>query len=293
MRLGTVSSKTRVLQRVARIERGRSQERIQRKSEGDQICVKPPSPLPSAIIRSDRPAACRIDRRTQPLRRSKPRPADRDDCIWHFTRIVYRSVTLLSSKSEEACLASKQPSCGDYRGHPTLEPALLYWLQKRAERTMPRKGDIDPAEIAPRLLPHLQIIDVIDGGQRFHYRLIGTALVDAYGKDYTGLYVDEMVSGDRLDFILRAYRMVCELKAPVFCHNRYLTVRNTDLFATRVYMPLSEDGTTVQFILGALSFAFGDSVHTGVWGSGTIEPATQYIGAIGDFPPAAETARPA
>lgn len=181
----------------------------------------------------------------------------------------------------------KQPNCASYRGHPILEPALAYWLQKRAARAMPRKGDIDPTEIAPRLLPHLQIIDVIGGGQRFHYRLIGTALVDAYGKDYTGLYVDEMVSGDRLDFILRGYRRVCELRAPVFCHNRYLTVRSTDLFATRVYMPLSEDGGTVQFILGALSFTFGDSMHTGMWGSGKIEPATQYIGTVDDFPPAA------
>jgi hypothetical protein len=152
---------------------------------------------------------------------------------------------------------------------------------------MPSKRDIDPVDMPRQILPHLQIIDVVDGGVRFRYRLIGTALVEAYGRDYTGSHVDTMVSGARLDFILQAYRTVCELKAPVFCHNRYLTVRNTDLLATRIYMPLSDDGAEVQFILGALSFTFSDNLHAGMWGSGRLEPAEQIIEPIASGAPKA------
>ncbi len=55
---------------------------------------------------------------------------------------------------------------------------------------MPRRRDIDPTEI-PRLLPNLQITELIDGGARIRYRLTGTAIVNAYGADLTGKYFQE------------------------------------------------------------------------------------------------------
>lgn len=142
---------------------------------------------------------------------------------------------------------------------------------------IPFKRDIDPTEIPPEVLPNLQLVDVIDDGARFRYRLIGTGLVDIYGKDYTGTYVDELVSGDRLAFIQRAYRSVCQLKVPIFSHNHYHTIRGADLVANRIYMPLSNDGTEVHCILGALQFKFGDSFRLGTWGPATLETTEQYI----------------
>lgn len=164
-----------------------------------------------------------------------------------------------------------------YRHDPILRPVLAYWAHKRGTEAMPAKRDIDPVDLPRALLPHLQLIDVVDGGVRFRYRLIGTALVQAYGKDYTGTYADQLVSGERLDFIHQAYRTVVSLKTPVFSHNRYLTVRGPDLIADRVYMPLTDNESEVRYIFGALSFTFGDSEHNGVWGSGRLEPAEQAI----------------
>jgi hypothetical protein len=76
----------------------------------------------------------------------------------------------------------------NYRDDPVLGPVLAYGVRKRGFRSMPRKCDIDATEIPPRLLPNLQLIDVIDGGARFRYRLVGTASVEAFGDDYTGKY---------------------------------------------------------------------------------------------------------
>jgi len=78
----------------------------------------------------------------------------------------------------------------NYCDDPVLAPVLAYWLQKRGARPMPRKGDIDPVELPPKLLPNIQIIEAIDGAARFPYRLVGTASVDAFGSDYTGRYID-------------------------------------------------------------------------------------------------------
>jgi hypothetical protein len=164
-----------------------------------------------------------------------------------------------------------------YREDPVLGPALTYWTRKRGRRKMPRKSDIDPTEIPPLVLPHLQIIEVREGGTRFRYRLVGSASVEAYGLDYTGRYIDEMASGDRLEFILRVYRTVCDLKAPVFVHNRYQTRFRSEIVANRIYMPLSSDDDVVHFILGALQFAFGDAQHEGLWRTAQPEPWERYI----------------
>src|ERR1700733_2935161 len=118
----------------------------------------------------------------------------------------------------------------NYRDDPMLGPALSYWVRKRGPRFMPHKSDIDPTDIPPKLLPNLQMIDAIDGGARFRYRLIGTALAEANGKDYTGRYPEELLSGDRLRFVLHIYQTVYQSKAPLFSRNKYHTTRNIDLF---------------------------------------------------------------
>jgi len=168
----------------------------------------------------------------------------------------------------------------NYRDDPILGPALAYWMQKRGSRSMPRKRDIDPVELPPKLLPNLQIIEVIDGGGRFRYRLVGTASVDAFGSDYTGRYPDQMFSDDRLNFIQSIYRRVYQTKRPLFSLNRYHTTKNTDLFAYRIYMPLSEDGVEVDNILGILRYQSG-VVAGGGWREGAkLDPDGQHIESI-------------
>jgi hypothetical protein len=103
----------------------------------------------------------------------------------------------------------------NYHDDPVLGPALAYWLRQRGASSMPRKRDIDPTEISPKILPKMQIIDVLDGGARFRYRLVGTALVEANGRDYTGQYPEELLSEDRASFVLNIYRTVCKLKPTV------------------------------------------------------------------------------
>ena len=178
----------------------------------------------------------------------------------------------------------------NYRDDLILGPALAYWAQKRGSRSMPSRRDIDPVELPPKLLPNLQIIEVIDGGTRFRYRLVGTASVEAFGSDYTGRYPDEMFSDDRLNFIQSIYRRVYETKLPLFSLNRYHTPKNIDLFAYRIYMPLSEDGVEVDNILGILRYQSG-IVAGGGWREGArLDPDGQHIESIDVGRPVCELA---
>jgi hypothetical protein len=114
------------------------------------------------------------------------------------------------------------PLLNSLRDDPILGPAYEYWKSKCGGQAMPRRRDIDPTEI-PRLLPHLQITEFVDGGKRIRYRLAGTAVVDAYGGELKGKYFDEVFSGERLKFVEANYRVMCENKRPVLIRNRYFS----------------------------------------------------------------------
>jgi len=158
----------------------------------------------------------------------------------------------------------------DFRADPILGDALAYWRKKRGARSMPRRRDIDPVDI-PTLLPNLQLIETVSGG-RFRYRLIGTALVEAFGGDYTGQYPDVLFDGPRAR-ITEVYSAVRDAKQPLFLRSRYLTTKNVDLIANRLYMPLSEDDSQVNMILGILTFDFGTiTAVAGAWGSARLAP---------------------
>jgi len=150
----------------------------------------------------------------------------------------------------------------DYRADPILGETLAYWQGKRGNRSMPSRRDIDPAEI-PKLLPQLQLIEMI--GERYRYRLVGTSLVQAFGKDYTGKHADEVSDAARAGAISRIYRLVQEKRQPVFLRSSYVAGKN-ELIANRLYLPLSNDDRTVGMILGALTFEFLKPI-AGEWGS--------------------------
>jgi hypothetical protein len=169
----------------------------------------------------------------------------------------------------------------DYRSDPILHAALAYWQRLRQGESLPRRRDIDPSAI-PRLLPHLQLIEVVDGGVRFRYRLVGTALVTAFGKEYTGQYLDELFGGERLAHASHIYATVCAQRRAVFLRSRYSTARNIELMASRLYMPLSDDGASVNVIFGALTFQWGSDAAIGMWGDARLDPSTTTLEIIDD-----------
>ena len=164
----------------------------------------------------------------------------------------------------------------DFRGDPVLGLAFEHWNEVRGARAMPRRRDIDPASLT-QALPHLQITEAIDGGNRFRYRLVGSAIVQAFGGDFTGKYVDELVSGRRDSFVHACYRAVCSSGRPAFVRSKYMTTRYVDLTANRMLMPLSEDGREVNQILGALTFEFTRPFPLGIGHTAEIDLSASYV----------------
>lgn len=141
---------------------------------------------------------------------------------------------------------------------PLHRQIYAYWQQKRGSRRMPSRADIDPTEI-PRLLPNLLISEFIPKGDagRWRYRLAGTAVATAFGRNPTGRYIDELTKGDYRAFIEHIHQMVREEQRALFCASEYMGARDLRMSAKRLLLPLTTDGQHVDQIITLMVFRLG------------------------------------
>src|SRR5687767_12801845 len=91
--------------------------------------------------------------------------------------------------------------------HGTVRAVAAYWRSKCVDRTMPRRADIDPAELKA-YLPSITLVDVVPDERRFVYRLVGTQEVAARGMDPTGQSVRDAYYAESLEAALACYDYV-------------------------------------------------------------------------------------
>ena len=144
------------------------------------------------------------------------------------------------------------------RARPTIESPRLralhdYWNQRRGGRAMPARSDIDPVDI-PRLLPNLLLLDVEPGTGRLKVRVAGTTVVEMYGSDYTGRYLDEIDFGDRRAAVLFDYTTCLQTRQIYVSEHSFWTDRDVTYRIERLILPLSDDGRTVSHLIAGLEF---------------------------------------
>src|SRR3546814_19919477 len=80
----------------------------------------------------------------------------------------------------------------------TLDHALAYWDQIRGTASMPRRDTLVPEEIVA-LWPHILMVDVLDEGTDYHFRLVGQRLVDTSDEQ-----TDRKLSNAAISEVVRA-----------------------------------------------------------------------------------------
>lgn len=123
-----------------------------------------------------------------------------------------------------------------------------YWLRSAGTKRMPARSDLDPLKV-PRLLPHLGLIDVMDGLHQASFRLAGTRLRDVYGQEITGKRVDEVFAGDRAAYWRRIHERIMRLGRPLHGVVRGPAEGRDHIVLFWLRLPLSEDGGRVDRIL--------------------------------------------
>ena len=137
---------------------------------------------------------------------------------------------------------------------PNNAPVLFHslvqlWDVRRGSRAMPARRDFPVEDLRP-WLGRLALIDVVDDGTDFFYRLYGSGLAERYGMDLTGKRLSEISPGIQLEVSSGYYQCFSEAR-PVFSNLRYA---DRDVFWEwqRLLLPLSADGTSVTMIMMCL-----------------------------------------
>ena len=132
-----------------------------------------------------------------------------------------------------------------------IAQARRYWERIRGERSMPRRGDLDPVEI-PRLLPFVMLVDVLAEPLDFRFRLIGSAIQAIIARNYVGRRFSELPHMVKGNMIWAEYEAVVSQHRPVAAILDYV---GTDRFVEGVrhcLMPLSNDDRAVNMIFAAV-----------------------------------------
>ena len=137
--------------------------------------------------------------------------------------------------------------------HPLLRELYDFWLTRRGDRIAMLRADLDPTVI-PRLLPHLIMSDVGDGGRAIRYRLVGTNIVEAHGADYTGMTIEQLTSGATLEFTHRLYGTVLNSALPVYSEGSFRWAGKEFRWTKRLHLPLSRDGSAIDMVVAGQVF---------------------------------------
>lgn len=137
--------------------------------------------------------------------------------------------------------------------NPKLHGLVRYWEEKRGTRPMPSRADIDPLELGEHM-GNLILIDVEHEPVRLRYRLVGTNITAAMARDSTGKYYDEIYAEENLKHIYASFHWIFEHKAPLRTHGQAYYPDKNFYDYEALNLPLSDDGETVNMVLGELVF---------------------------------------
>lgn len=137
----------------------------------------------------------------------------------------------------------------DQIGEPVLLELFDYWRDRTDGSSIMPRSALVPHEI-PRLLPHVFIMGIEDGGKRFKYRLIGGHIQENVGRNITGLYLDQFRKGPALDHLTEFFGTCARDVTPGKSVSSLSGESNTLAVYHRLILPMSQDGKTVDQLLG-------------------------------------------
>lgn len=133
----------------------------------------------------------------------------------------------------------------------TLSTLLLNAWERMAADGCAKRQHLDPLMFGPQLLPNIVIVDVLDDGTDFQWRLFGGAHVTEYGVNLTGMRLSALMGQDNgADQILKIFQTCQQTAAPTFYDVRYLSHENVPRACTGVLVPLFADNGAVAHLLG-------------------------------------------
>lgn len=129
-----------------------------------------------------------------------------------------------------------------------LRALYNYWNKKRGERRAPCRADIDPVEI-PELLGFVDLYDVRDKPRDYLVRLNGSEVAAMLGRDITGMWYSQVVSGEDKERYNSAFAMCVDDWSPTLVETSLGFCGKDHAVQLMLALPLSDDGETVNKLM--------------------------------------------
>lgn len=136
---------------------------------------------------------------------------------------------------------------------PEIRRFLQLWEDRRLPgQSLPSRKAFEVEDLR-HWFGHILILDVIEGGADFRYRLVGTEIALALGRDYTGRRMSECAFDVPVEAVIGEFREVVEARRPLVRHGHVTWVPDKSWRTFRsVHAPLASDGETIDKTMGVL-----------------------------------------
>lgn len=143
-------------------------------------------------------------------------------------------------------LAHVGGSASALRAHEEL---FAYWASRRDGGRLPARANIDPGDFK-RHLPTVSLINVQREPRDYRLRLAGTGLYNVYGREITGLTLDEVYDSKSVAYWREQLDKVVEERRPAVGVHSMSWRGASHLSLLWLRLPLASNGRDVDMILG-------------------------------------------
>jgi len=127
---------------------------------------------------------------------------------------------------------------------PALTEVAAYWTRRREDgdgrqRLMPNRAGIDPLHLSPAIWPNLILSEPVGDSTTWRYRLVGSAHVERYTYDFTGMTTAEVMQGSYRDYMEQIYTTCRRDALPVYSESVFRWDAQGFAMTRRLMLPLS------------------------------------------------------
>jgi len=135
-----------------------------------------------------------------------------------------------------------------------LRGGYEYWLGRKGDRLFPSRRDFDPMVEVPQLARSMMLLDVSPEPLDFRYRLIGTAVREHLGEDWTGRRWSEIEFQRAPNPIWHHHQWVVDNRAPRFLRPNYIGPHRSFMFVESAVLPLGDTPDRVDMLMLFVDF---------------------------------------
>lgn len=132
---------------------------------------------------------------------------------------------------------------------PSVLEAYLTWDRLRGSRPMPSRKEFSPAALA-RHLALIGLIDVIDGGRDYRFRVLGSRVDNIMQGRFTGSLVSDYPHAESRRHVHKLYTLVTTSGLPHLSTGRLGQLKLEYIRYASLVLPLAnEDGQVIQLLV--------------------------------------------